>query len=991
MTRRQRRANLTALLIGLAATAATLVVYALGGLDWIELKTFDWRCQIAGDVPEDERLACVDIDDEALQLVGRWPWPRDVQAGILSVLHEAGASALLYDITLSEPEAMRSIVAEQADVGGDPLHWEAQDALLAFPDHELRTTIADVGGVYLAFDYGAGGLLQSAEFAGLLDAVRAGDETAARERAATLASQGADRPLLWAKIVHALETQPLLDEHALADAVGTSPLEPTSRVQDCRQMALIGWIREWLAADPQRWQQPAYDLFAALHAELIEPAEATRGRYRLDVAKALRSVLSYAATTRPGTVPLDTLAPVAEPVAEIAPVYFPLARAARGCGFVVFKDDVDGVVRRIRLVVQHEGHVLPELAFAVALDAMQVTTDGLSARPGVLTVRRGDTGGTLTVQLDEHGQAVVPWTTKSAWTEQFGEHVPAGAVWQVCDNRLAISHNEGLLLDALGRLLVVGRLTSHEQLHGDLKRYLELGSERRLARYRDDAETTAEIDNWISQYQTLLTEAWPQLAADAAAEIARLEADGGVEAEALRDLRDIERVLAANKEYDTTIDEALKLLRSRVSGKICMIGYTATSLADLRPFPTMSMAPGIMAHANLLNGLLTGRMVRWAPPAVNILLAACCGVLASLLSVHRSPRVAGLRVAVLLLLLVGVAGWWAFRAYTFWIAITPAVAAMLLSHLAIAGYRYVFIEREQRQLATALSQYTSATLARKMSEDAELCRRAETRVVTAVFTDFKGFTAISERIGAERTQHVLNTCLGRCSEVMLAYEAPISKFIGDGIFVFWNPLIYPQPDHARRACETAVDLHRALRDLADEQRRAGGDETFAELVLRVGVATGPAVVGPCGSEQKYDYTCIGDTVNLAARLESANKFYGTRSLVAGSTHDVVGESFGFRPLGGVQVIGKRQPVPIFELLGRADEINADDREYADRFGQAVALFQERAWEPARSAFTACREQRSADLAAQRYVEAIDAFGNTPPGPDWSGAIELREK
>jgi adenylate cyclase len=326
-----------------------------------------------------------------------------------------------------------------------------------------------------------------------------------------------------------------------------------------------------------------------------------------------------------------------------------------------------------------------------------------------------------------------------------------------------------------------------------------------------------------------------------------------------------------------------------------------------------------------------------------------------------------------------------------WVALVPAVVAAVVSYIAVLLYRYVFIERESRQVAMALSQYTSATLAREMAEDPALCRRAEKREVTAMFTDLRGFTPISERIGAERTQHVLNLCLGRCAEVMLRYEAMINKFIGDGIFAFWNPLIFPQPDHALRACETALDLQVALRELADEQRRAGGDEVFGELVLRVGVATGTAVVGPCGSEQKYDYTCIGDTVNLAARLESANKFYGTLILAGGATHEQVGARFVFRPLGGVQVKGKRQAVPIYELLGRAGETSEPQRAYAEEFGRAIDLFHRRQWDQARAMFDACRSQRSDDLAAQRYLEALALFATQPPADDWGGALELSEK
>jgi adenylate cyclase len=319
--------------------------------------------------------------------------------------------------------------------------------------------------------------------------------------------------------------------------------------------------------------------------------------------------------------------------------------------------------------------------------------------------------------------------------------------------------------------------------------------------------------------------------------------------------------------------------------------------------------------------------------------------------------------------------------------VTPALGAMGLSLAGVAAYQYIFVDRERRQLAGALGQYTSKEIARQVAENPELCRRAEMREVTAMFTDLQGFTSISERIGAERTQRVLNICLGEFTEVMLRHEAMVNKFIGDGIFAFWNPVIYPQTDHALLACETAVDLMEALRRLADR----GGEPVLQQLVLRVGVATGNAIVGPCGSEQKFDYTCIGDSVNVAARLESANKFYGTRILISGPTRHAVGERFSFRALGGVQVKGKTQAVPVYELLGRMGQVAEETLAYARRFDDAVREFQNRSFGEAGVVFAALASERPDDRAARIYAETAERFVAEPPAEEWNGAIELTEK
>lgn len=892
----------------MAATVAVLISYGVGGLDWLELKTLDLRFLYANSTPQDPRIVCVDIDDGSLANVGRWPWPRDVQAAIISVLAELGARAVLYDITLTEPEPVRLIVPQQTDLVLDPLAPDTAKGLRAYPDVELRTAIADARMVYLACHY--------------------------------------------------------------AQSFSSAAPDP-----------IVARVRTWLDAAPWHWTEPPQRLLEPL----INEALGGDARYAEAAALALRQQLGLAATLRISLVSLDQVQAAARPVAGLTPVYFALAQVAKRCGFVVFVPE-HGVVRRVPLLVQYAGRVLPQLAFAVAYDALGLRPGDVRAEPGILELRSSALARPLRIQLDEEGCALVPWVPERNWTRQFRPRIPIDAVWQVYDRRSSIAHNEELMAEALDRLLAGGVLSEQRQCADDLRQYVRLQDELRPARYRNDAEAVRRYTAGIAEYGKLLAEAEAGLRAAVAAEFASTR-----DAAKLADLQTVACALAANEAYRAEINATLARLREQVAGRLCLVGYTATSLADMAPIPTCERAPGVLAHANLLNGLLTGRSVSWAPKWANALIAALLGLLATLATVGRGPRQATLLTLSLIVAYAVFAGWLAFYGWLYWIALAPALLAAAASYGVVLLYRYIFLERESRQIAMALSQYTSATLARKMAEDAELCRRAEMREVTAVFTDLAGFTPISERIGAERTQRLLNTCLGRFSEVMLRHEGMINKFIGDGIFAFWNPVIYPQPDHARRACQAAVDLLVELGQLIAEQREAGGDEAFGELVLRIGVATGKAVVGPCGSEQKYDYTCIGDSVNVAARLESANKFYGTHILLSGATREQAGDGFAFRPLGGVQVKGKTRAVPVYELLGRSRDVPQDLLSYADGFGAAVTAFQQRRWTRASELLAGCLRQRPDDLAARRYADAVRQLEAAAPPADWNGALELTEK
>lgn len=1008
MNRRKRLENWQVTFVGLTATAIALVVYAVGGFDWAEQKTLDLRFRYTNSIPEDPRIVCVDIDDQSLKTVGRWPWPRDVQAELLAILAELQPRALLLDITLVEPQPVRTIVPEAADIVTDPLALGVAGATLAFPDSAIRAAIAAGPPVYLACDFTTGlarsdylpDRLLSHEFRSLVETLELRGPAPARELARQTwppprkAVKWLARELRYAHCVQALTADPLLSAAELDKVYGL--WEPSAQAEArraaehaliiCRQIGLRRFIHRWLDADRQRWRDPPQTLFAALCAALEHDQTAPATRYEDEISHALRDVLGLKATFGRNVAAPNAVR--ADPVDQVTPVYFQHARAARRCGFVVFDPDPDGIMRHTRLFAYYQRRILPQLTVALALDGLPCTPDGVTRHGGFRFQLFRTPQRRFAAQVDAQGRTLVPWVARRDWTRQFGGHLPVDAVWQVFDRRQSIRRNRERILTLLAPLVDQPFLATCRQTADDLRQVLRLEDDLRLSRYRADAALAAQQQQWLDQYRPLLRDGLRTLAQDCQAALTAPATAPSLSDEARTSLAQITQALAANDEYHAEIDQTLRRLRERVQDRFVVVGYTATALADMTPIPTHPRAPGVVAHANLLNGLLTGRLMRWLPAWLNAVIALVVGTMATLISVRwRLRPAAGLLLPAAALYLAACA--YAFYQWDLWVAAVPALAALFGSYVAVLLFRYVFLERESRQIAVALSQYTSPALARKMSEDAELCKRAESRQVTSVFTDLAGFTALSEAIGAERTQHVLNVSLGHFSDVILRYEGMINKFIGDGIFAFWNPVIYPQPDHARRACETAIDLQIALRALVDMQHTE--DEAFGRLVLRVGVATGRAVVGPCGSEQKYDYTCIGDSVNVASRLESANKFYGTRILISGATLENAGDGFVVRPLGGVQVKGKTRAVPIFELLGRAGAVTDDLRQYADRFGQAVIAFQQRAWTQALDAFEACLQTRPDDLAAHQYADAVRQYQTASPPDDWNAALELTEK
>ena len=1001
MSKRQRRARLHACLIGLAATVAVCGMYAAGWFDRVEWITLDWRFAYASSIPQHPDIVLIDIDDASLDQVGRWPWPRDLQAPLISIPAEQGARRILVDITYVDAEPLRSLAPADADLITDPRSLGPDLLSMALPDLELRAAIEAAGTVYLAFHHPHTDVFRSAAFGRVVDLLVAGDEPAAhgaadaleRERAADSGAVEL-RAFDSGRLTKLLCDSPTLTITECATAFGMEESDWLRRMYPaCRAVALARRLQAWFDDEPERWNLAPHKAFAAAYeaitGRLIESVTGLKSNIEGAFALALREVLSYRATTARPIVTGDPPPRAAPEIDAITPVYFLHARAAARCGFVTFEADADGVIRRMRLLQQQGGDTFTQLALGLAADEIgAVSGDFTFPRGRVRIAPGGKAAATRSFQIDRDGYTLAPWVAGTQWREQF-EHVPASLVWSIYHRRLLLEANQRAIRAALVELLSDPFFAEHEQHATDVQNLEDVRGQLRLAEYAGDSSLAAALRPMVEQLGGMIAES--EVRGVAKLRAAAQSTDDPHVRELLARYRTLEPYYASNAEIERSLDELTTRLHAAVDGRICLIGYTATSLADMKPIPTHPGAPGVMAHANLLNGVLTNRLMRWTTLPTNLLLTVLCGLWATWLTVFRSPRVAVVGIVASIVVLLVLAGWLAFNWWDLWITLTPAIGAMLLTFVAITVFVYIFVDRERRQLSTALGQYTSREIARQISENPELCRRAEVREVTAMFTDLKGFTTISERIGAQRTQAVLNKCLGLFTEVMLQQEALVSKFMGDGVFAFWNPVIYPQADHARRACETAVDLSLALEAFKAQQLRDDGDEAFQELVLRIGVATGNAVVGPCGSEQKYDYTCIGDSVNLAARLESANKAFGTLRLVGGAAKEQAGERFAFRALGALQVKGKIDAAPVFELLGRVDEVDADELAYAQRFGRVVMQFGAREFRGAVEGFEACLAQRPTDRAAELYFQTALAMLGNPPGADWNGAIELTEK
>jgi adenylate cyclase len=418
------------------------------------------------------------------------------------------------------------------------------------------------------------------------------------------------------------------------------------------------------------------------------------------------------------------------------------------------------------------------------------------------------------------------------------------------------------------------------------------------------------------------------------------------------------------------------------AGKTVIIGTKAAGLLDVRSTPFGGVYPGMEILATALDNIVHGGAVREAPRAVTwasaLVLALLAGIGTSTLKKIGHLAFLGLAVPVAAgagSLLAARAGVWAELVAPAFAGVTAFIVASLLNY-GIEG-------RQRRFLKNAFRYYLSPQVIDRVLDDPSLLRLGgERREITAFFSDVAGFTSISEGLPPEDLVGLLNAYLSEMTDIILDLGGTLDKYEGDAIIAFWNAPV-DQPDHALRACRAALRCQARLAELRGELKRRFGHE----VRMRVGLNSGPAVVGNMGSERRFDYTAMGDTMNLASRLEGAGKIYGVSVLVGEETERRVREGILAREVDVIRVVGKKQPVRIFELLGERGPAAGEEAEKADRFGRALETYRAGRFPEAEAAFAAL----VGDPVAAVYAARARAFAAAPPPHGWDGVYELDRK
>jgi adenylate cyclase len=434
-------------------------------------------------------------------------------------------------------------------------------------------------------------------------------------------------------------------------------------------------------------------------------------------------------------------------------------------------------------------------------------------------------------------------------------------------------------------------------------------------------------------------------------------------------------------------------------GKIFIVGSTAPGLFDIKAVPHERNYPAVEIHASLLNSFMSNTFVRRLAVWQDFVILLCIAMLIGFISYLFKPLAGGLLTlgSVIAYFLVAMT---LFGTEHLWIEIARPIFAMVLSFTTVMAYRYVTEEKDRKFLQSTFKQYLSPELIDIMYKQRTTPKLGgEEGVRTAYFTDIQGFSTFSEKLGSPtRLVELLNEYLSAMTTILLKRFGTLDKYEGDAIIAFFGAPM-PMEDHAAQACLTALDMQEALGGLRAKWKSEGDKwpQIVHDMRMRIGLNTGLIVTGNMGSSVRMNYTMMGDAVNLAARLESAAKQYGVFTMISNFTYEMVKNDFETRMLDKITVVGKSEPVTVYELLGKKGSLAPEVQKLLEIYGEGIDYYYAREWQKA------IAKMQEADTLepnapftkgltpSRKIISYCEEFLKQPPGPEWNGVSSLTSK
>jgi len=453
--------------------------------------------------------------------------------------------------------------------------------------------------------------------------------------------------------------------------------------------------------------------------------------------------------------------------------------------------------------------------------------------------------------------------------------------------------------------------------------------------------------------------------------------------------------------------------RSAFRRKMVLIGPTAIALADLRVTPFDKAIPGVNIHATVIDNMMSNQFLErpwWSDTWFTLIpmdfkipllgkieiaipfigYTAGSILFLGLLGTLLLPRVGALGggVGAIAFLFGSVTlNQYLFVNYGWWLSVSYPIFTIILVYAGMTIFHYVIEQRDKRFIQSAFSTYLSPKVVEQLVENPDFLKLGgERKEITAFFSDVAGFTSVSESLTPEELVHLLNEYLSDMTDIILRYDGTVDKYEGDAIIAFFGAP-HPMPDHAARCSLVALDMQEKMVEL-----RAGWRaRNMKELFMRIGLNTGPAVVGNMGSNIRMDYTMMGDTVNTAARFEGANKEYGSAIMIGQVTYESAKDVIEARELDLINVVGKAEPVPIYELVAKKSELSPEKSKCLEFYQQGLEMYRNREFADAMGIFAQGLGQIKDDGPSKNMIKRCEYYILDPPGKTWNGAFIMTSK
>jgi adenylate cyclase len=438
----------------------------------------------------------------------------------------------------------------------------------------------------------------------------------------------------------------------------------------------------------------------------------------------------------------------------------------------------------------------------------------------------------------------------------------------------------------------------------------------------------------------------------------------------------------------------------RLRGRLVLIGTSAIGLLDIKTTPVEAAMPGVEVHAQILESVLTKTLLNHPNYAIGaeLIVAVLFGLAIIIVAPLLSPTVVVVLGVMLIAGLIGLS-LFLFVEQNLLIDFTYPLISSWLIYLVLTFVNYFREQKQRQQIRSAFGFYLSPHMVEALARSPEkLVLGGEERRMTILFSDVRGFTTISEHYkdDPQGLTHLMNRFLTPLTNAIIERQGTIDKYIGDAIMAFWNAPV-DDPEQEANACDAALEMQAratALNvELKQEAEASGG--VYMPLRVGIGLNTGPCVVGNMGSDFRFNYSVLGDTVNVASRLEARTKDYRLPLVIGSRTAERAQEKFATMEIDLIQVKGKKQPEAVFAVLGRAaTDQDPRSKELRTLNAQMLTSFRKQQWDDALGLIERCRAAGNGydlDGLYDMYAERIATYRADPPPPDWDGVYEAETK